>query len=129
MSKISYSAVVLDEKSKQKLVDKFKSIIPKNWKILANHMTINLGEIDPNYEKYLGMNIRLSVDDVAMNNNVIAVGVSNFPSKKPKPHITIAVNSSNNAKSNMSDALTDWKDIERPFFIVGKVTEVEFNLE
>jgi hypothetical protein len=126
MANISYSAVVLDEKSRIKLIEKFKSIIPEDYEILAHHMTINLGEIDPEYQKYLGLMVRLNVNDIAMNDKVIAVGVSGFYSKKPKPHITLAVNRKAGGKSMMSNNLTDWKKISRPLSLTGKVTEVEY---
>jgi hypothetical protein len=126
MSNIAYSAVVLDEKSKQRLIERFKSIIPEDFEILAHHMTINLGEIDPKYEKFLEWNVRLSVDDFAMDDKVIAVGVSGFQSDNAKPHITLAVNKEIGGKPVMSNKLTDWKKLKRPLLITGKVTEVEF---
>jgi len=127
MSKISYSAVVLDERSRKRLIDKFKKIIPEDYEIIAHHMTINMGEIDPNYEKYLGMPVRLSVDEIAMDDKVIAVGVSNFPSKNDKPHITLAVNRQNGGKPVMSNYLKNWEKVKRPFYVVGTVQEVPFN--
>ena len=47
MSNISYSAVVLDKQSRERLINRFKSVIPEDWSVIADHMTINLGEIDP----------------------------------------------------------------------------------
>lgn len=41
--KISYSAVLLDEPSREKLLRAIEDKIPKDWKVLAHHMTINLG--------------------------------------------------------------------------------------
>jgi len=126
MGNISYSAVVLDEKSKQKLIQKFKNIIPENWMIMCDHMTINSGEIDLELKKYLGLAVRLSINDMAIDENVIAVGVSGFKSFNKKPHITLAINAQNDGEQMMSNKLTDWKMLKRPLFIVGKVTEVEF---
>lgn len=126
MSNVSYSAVVLDERSKERLIKRFASNIPKDWEIIAHHMTINLGEIDPEYEKYIGMTVRLTVNDFAMDDKVAAVGVSGFDSKNAKPHITLAVNRKEGGKPVMSNYLTDWKRIERPFLITGKVIEVGF---
>lgn len=126
MGNISYSAVVLDERSRQRLIEKFKDIIPEGFEIIAHHMTINLGEIDEQYAKYLGLSVRLSVNDIAMNDKVIAVGVSGFGSNNPKPHITLAVNRANGGKPMMSNSLTDWKKIKRPLLITGKVKEIEY---
>jgi hypothetical protein len=126
MSNISYSAVVLDEKSRTRLIERFKSIIPEGWDVIADHMTINLGEIDPEYQKYLGLPVRLSVDEIAMDDKVIAVGVSGFESKRDKPHITLAINKQEGGKPMMSNVLDNWKKLKRPLLVTGKVTEVEF---
>jgi hypothetical protein len=126
MSNISYSAVVLDEKSRTRLIERFKSIIPEGWDVIADHMTINLGEIDPEYQKYLGLPVRLSVDEIAMDDKVIAVGVSGFESKRDKPHITLAINKQEGGKPMMSNVLDNWRKLKRPLLVTGKVTEVEF---
>ena len=128
MSNVSYSAVVLDEKSRQRLIEKFGEFIPEGWDVIADHMTINLGEIDPKYEKYLELpiQIKLSVNDIAMDDMVVAVGVTGFESKNPKPHITLAVNRRGGGKSSMSNKLSDWKKLKRPFYVTGKVKEVEY---
>jgi hypothetical protein len=126
MSNVSYSAVVLDEQSRTRLINRFKTIIPSEFEIIAHHMTINLGELDPEFQKFLGMPVRLSVDDIAMDDKVIAVGVSGFESKNVKPHITLAVNRANGGKPMMSNKLTDWQKLKRPLLISGKVVEVEY---
>jgi len=126
MSNVSYSAVVLDDNSRSRLIERFKSEIPNNYEIIADHMTLNLGPIDPEFEEYLGMPIRLSVDDIAMDDMVIAVGVSGFGSKNIKPHITLAVNRIEGGKPMMSNKLVDWKKLKRPLLISGKVMEVNY---
>jgi len=126
MAKVSYSAVVLDERSRKRLLEKFKSEIPEGWEVIADHMTINLGEIDTKYAKYLGLVVNLTVNDIAINDKVMAVGVSGFYSNNVKPHITLAVNRANGGKPMMSNTLTNWKSIGRPLKISGSVTEVEY---
>lgn len=126
MGNISYSAVVLNDQSQRKLIKKFQAIIPDGYDIVAHHMTINLGEINPIYEKYLGISVRLEVNDIAMDDKVIALGVSGFGSDKKKPHITLAVNRKAGGKPNMSDNLMDWKPLKRPIYLSGIVEEVEF---
>lgn len=123
---ITYSAVVLDDVSRYRLIERFKSAIPEGFEIVAHHMTINLGAIKPEYHKYVGMNVRLSVNEIAIDDKVIAVGVSGFNSDNAKPHITLAVNRTNGGKPMMSNNLTDWQRIKRPLFLTGKVTEVEY---
>ena len=124
MNEIAYSAIVLDQKSRSRLLERFKSMIPEDWEVLADHMTINLGEINPEYQKYLGLPIQLSVKDIAMDDIVMAVGVTGFGSTNAKPHITIAVNRRECGKPSMSNKLTDWKSIGRPLLLTGKVTEI-----
>ena len=111
MGKVSYSAVVLDEKSRTKLIEKFKSIIPDEYEIIAHHMTINLGDINPEFEKYLGLTVRLCVNDIAMDDKVIAVGVSGFESRNAKPHITICT--INGGKPVDSNGICEWISIPK----------------
>lgn len=125
MSRVSYSAVVLDEKSRSRLLERFKSMIPEGWKVIADHVTINMGEIDPEYQKYLGLAIRLSVIDVAIDDKVIAVGVEGFYTKNNKAHITLAVNEKEGGKPMMSNKLSNWEKLKRPLLLTGKVTEVK----
>jgi hypothetical protein len=126
MAGISYSAVVLDGQSRERLINRFRSIIPEGFEIIAHHMTINMGEIDPEYEKYLGLPVRLAVEDIAMDDKVIAVGVSGFKTNNAKAHITLGVNRANGGKPMMSNNLTNWEKIRRPLSLTGKVTEVEY---
>lgn len=123
-NKISYSAVVLDEPSKQKLINRFKNLIPDEYEIIAHHMTINMGEIDQEYEKYIGFPVRLKVEDFGIDDKVAAVGVSGFPSKNEKPHITLAVNRKEGGKPVMSNELNNWYNIKKPIHLKGKVEEV-----
>lgn len=122
---VAYSAVVIDNDSRNELLNHFSSIIPDGWEIIAHHMTINLGEIDPEFEKYLGFKVTLNVEDIAFDDKVIAVGVSGFKSKNKKPHITLAVNRSNGGKPVMSNYLTNWKQISFGLKLNGVVTEVK----
>lgn len=121
---VSYSAVVLDESSRQRLLDRFGSYIPEGWEVIAHHMTINMGEISPDLQEYLGMTVELVVEDIAMDDKVMAVGVSGFYTKNEKPHITLAVNRTNGGKPFLSNKLQDWSKV-KPLFLKGKVIEVE----
>jgi hypothetical protein len=127
MSNISYSAIVLDETSRQRLIDKFKNLIPEGWEIIAHHSTIKMGELDLDDKLLINKEVTLTVSDYAMDDKVMAVGVSGFQSHNSKPHITIAVNRQNGGKPMMSNKLTNWKKIRVPLIIRGIVTEVEYN--
>ena len=127
MNNVSYSAIVLDDNSRQRLIERFKNIIPEGWDIIAHHMTINLNDIDPEYEKYLGLAVRLTVNDIAMDDKVIAVGVSSgINTYNAKAHITLAVNKANGGKPVMSNNLTNWEKLRRPLLLRGKITQIEF---
>lgn len=130
MGRISYSGVVLDNVSRNKLIDMFRSIIPLEYEIIAHHMTINMGAlVDGSREKFdmeHNTPIPLRVVDYAIDNLVIAVGVEGYSSKNEKPHITLAVNRKAGGKPYLSNKLTNWKPIERPFIVTGKVEEVEY---
>ena len=128
---LRYTAVVLDEKSRSKLLKIFGDKIPEGWKVFAHHMTMNMGGIEniPSNVKYLGLkNIVLSVNEVAIDDKVMAVGVSvsnaDLKSNNEKMHITLAVNEAGGGKPKMSNDLTNCQAFKRPFLITGTVTEV-----
>jgi len=128
---VRYTAIVLDDKSKDKLLKVFGNKMPEGWKMIADHMTINLGNIKtiPENEKYLGNKIYISVNDFAMDNMVAAIGVTvtnaDIKSTNNKTHVTIAINEKMGGKPKMSNDLKDWKPFKRPFLLSGIVTEVE----
>ena len=129
MSKISYSAVVLEERSRERLLKKFGEMIPEGWEVVAHHMTINMGELNPDLERYLGLPVSLNVVSFAQDDKVVAVGVTGFESANAQPHITLAVNRQEGGKPFMSNNLTRWDSINRPLRLVGKVTEVPHKFE
>jgi len=126
MKKISYSAVVLDEISRTKLLKHFESVIPPNFEKVAHHMTINMGEIDSQYEKFLGMKVDLKVTHIGIDKTVMAVGVNGFPTNNKIPHITLAVDRANGGKPFHSNKITDWRPISFSVKLSGKVEEVGF---
>lgn len=124
---VSYSAVVLDEESRKKLIKVFWYLIPSNYEVIAHHMTIKMGALDTNskekHDMEDGIEVTLKVIDYAIDDKVMAVGVSGYPTLNPKPHITIAVNRAEGGKPFMSNKLTDWKPLGFPMTITGKVNE------
>jgi len=96
---IGYSAVVLDEDSKQKLL---ALPIPEGWEPVAHHMTITMGSLrDPNgkhdfSESYsVGDSVELPVVAVGQDERAMAVKVSTpgaIHKKRAFPHVTVAVN-------------------------------------
>ena len=96
---ISYSGVVLDEESRQKLLD---LPIPEGWEPIAHHMTITMGPIVHKKGKHdfsetypVGAQIELPVIAVGADERSMAVKVTppgDLNKKIPFPHISIAVN-------------------------------------
>lgn len=129
--KVSYSAVVLDDTSRDKLIKVFKGMVPEGWEVTAHHMTIKLGglENNSNEKNDMGNNIIIDLDvvDYAYDDKVFAVGVKGYSTTNVKPHITIAVNRKNGGKPFMSNKLTDWKPIDFSLKLTGSVEEIGVN--
>jgi Fungal tRNA ligase phosphodiesterase domain len=121
-----YTALVLDEKSHNKLVSILNSSIPNGWTIFAHHMTCNLGKPESGpANDYVGKTCEVTVVSAAADNKVFAVGVeSDVPSVNKRKHITVAVNSSQGGKPKMSNDLKSWVTLHPPLVLTGIVKEV-----
>ena len=128
VKRVSYSAVVLDDKSRASLLKVLNPMIPKGWEVIAHHMTIKMGALEngsvAQEDMENNIEISLKVIDYAMDELVMAVGVEGYPSTNPKPHITIAVNRADGGKPFFSNKLTDWKPLGFPLNLTGKVKEM-----
>lgn len=121
--KISYSAVLLDQQSHEKLLQLLREKIPEGWKTYAHHMTINMGSLK-NPED-LGKLVEISATEVGISDMAMAVKVNGYPSKNAIPHITIAINIANGGKPVMSNNITNWEPI--PLIkLQGTITEVPY---
>ena len=97
--KISYSGVVLDEESKQKLLE---LSIPEGWEPVAHHMTITMGPLQHPKGKHdfsefypAGAEVSLPVVAVGQDERAMAVKVkppAEINKKISFPHVTVAVN-------------------------------------
>lgn len=122
MNNILYSAIILDEESKIKLYETFKWLIPFDYKIFCNHMTIVFGKGIPNKDD-LGKNVTLAVTHIGWTDKVIAVKVEGYESVNKVAHITVAVNP-DGGKPVMSNDITNWQNVKR-FVLEGVVTEIK----
>jgi hypothetical protein len=121
-SDVLYSAVVLDQASKNYILDIFADRIPKGWGPIAHHMTIVFGKgIKDKAE--LGKDVVLTATELGISDMAMAVKVSGYESVNKIPHITIAVNP-DGGKAVMSNDITKWQPIKR-FIVTGKVTEIK----
>ena len=119
---MSYTAIVLDESSRDNLV----GMAPEGWEVVAHHMTINIGS--PNEgpaADMLGECVDMKMVTVARDNLVLAVGVeTKAPSLNKIKHITIAVNRVEGGKPFFSNKLREWQPVE-PVALRGVVSHVK----
>ena len=120
-SDVLYSAVVLDTASRTFLLDFVDDYIPEGWKVIAHHMTINLGELKDKTD--IGEEVTLTVTEVGLSDMAMAVKVTGYPSKNEIPHITIAINP-DGGKPAMSNQITKWRPV-KTFMLNGVVTEIK----
>ena len=125
VEKVRYTAVVLDDDSRASLIKVFHQMIPEDFELVAHHMTINMGEINEVYQDLLGIDVKLTVISYAIDDKVMAVGVKGCPTVNEIPHITVAVNRKAGGKPYLSNKLTNWKPINFPINLNGKVEEVK----
>jgi hypothetical protein len=122
-----YWAVKLEPESIKRLIGVLKSEIPEGWRVFAHHMTIAFGKIkDDNVKEFLDSNIGKSVDlsavEIGKSPKAMAVKIdSNVPSDNEISHVTIAV--SPMGKPVDSNFITDWKKLDQPIQLSGKVEE------
>lgn len=119
--KVLYSAVVIDDISRNMLLREFRNIIPEDWKLFAHHMTITFGK-GVEDESELGKEVGLVVTEIGKSDMAIAVKVEGYPSANKIPHITLAVNP-DGGKPVMSNQITNWEKSSR-LKIRGTVTNI-----
>ena len=121
---ISYSAVVLDEKSHRKLLSIFQDFTPYNWKTSAHHMTIKLGTLPPNKKDEIGKTVTLTATAIGTSEKAMAIKVEGYWTVNKIPHVTIAVNVLSGGKPVHSNNITNWKDLPTKFQLTGIVQEL-----
>lgn len=124
-----YTAVVLVDESRDKLIRAFASLLEANagFEVLAHHMTLHMGSAEPQEAAMVGSFVTLVADAIAQDDKVIAVRIIpwGIKSKNPIPHITLAVNRQNGGKPKMSNDLKAWEPIEEPISLRGRLEEVK----
>lgn len=124
---MTYSAVVLNEKSHKRLVNAFSTTWEneEGWETISEHMTINMGKLPEYLKDFLGEEVELKVIEFAGNDLVKAVSVEcRVPSTNKIPHITLAVNRKNGGKPVMSNNLTNWTPVHAEIYLKGIVKEI-----
>jgi hypothetical protein len=122
--RVIYSAVVLDDKSRSKLLAEFNDKIPEDWKIIAHHMTIAFAQGVDAVDRAddINKNVDIKVIKLGISDKAIAVQVKGFPSTNKIPHITLAVNDKEGGKPVMSNNIKKWINVKN-VVLKGKVKE------
>jgi hypothetical protein len=122
---ILYSAVVLDDDDKDNLtmfVEDYVDI-PLNWKKFVHHMTIGFNQPLPmELRDDIGKTVQLTVKEIGVSEDAIAVKVDGYHSNNKIPHVTIAI--PKDGKPYNSNLITDWKPVDEEIIIKGKVREI-----
>ena len=123
MGKLLYSAIVLDNQSKEKLINAFT--LPYKWQPVAHHMTIGFKEPVPNHLRNdIGKTVQLLVKEIGISTDAMAVKVLGYHSSNNIPHITLAI--PEGGKPFNSNFITNWKPCSK-MIVTGKVQEVFSN--
>lgn len=122
----NWSAVVLNEKSKNYLIQQFKTRIPSGWDIIAHHMTIDpfKGLKD---ESSIGKKVELKVTDIGKGDKALAVKVKGYNGKTNNafPHITIAINKNEGGKAKDSNNIKEWEHVTDEISLEGTIENLK----
>jgi len=124
--KVSYSAVVLDPQSRDRILNHLS--IPNDWKVICHHMTIKMGELPEDLKNKKGEKVSLKVTKLGKSDKAMAVGIDTGLSQNAIPHITVAINVSAGAKPKDSNDIKEWTDLEESFTVNGRIEEVLYQV-
>lgn len=124
---IKYSGLVLDETSRQKLLNfqQIKNLITPDMEVITHHMTIKLGGLQGTpHESRIDQRESVNALSVgALDGLVVAVMVDGA-SDNQIPHVTIAVDRNKGAKPVDSNKITEWQKLTTPIKLEGVVREI-----
>lgn len=99
MSKVLYTAIVLDEESQNRLRKLYREYYKQpGWKEICHHMTLKFGDsksqIDSFIESNLNKSFTLKSNTIGISEKAIALKIdTDIKTLNSYPHITVAVNS------------------------------------
>jgi hypothetical protein len=114
--KESYTAVVLDKKSIQSIMNRMSGQLPTGWEVNPHHMTIDMKPLP----ELKGQSVDLVATTIGHGDKTIALGVKGYKVKSGIPHITVAVDKKNGGKPRMSKDIKKWTSI-KPIKLKGVV--------
>lgn len=114
--------LVMDNKELLQLV---KDLGP-DWERLAHHMTIKLGSLpDALADKKGNIFVDFTATHIGyLDDKVVAVKIDTaMKTQNSFPHVTLAVNRKNGGTPFLSNKITEWKKLETPIHLEGKLSE------
>lgn len=126
--KAKIAMLVLDEKSRSKLLGATGHFIPEGWKVFAHHMTINFGKgLPKELVEDLGTTQIIKGVNIGKSDMAIAIGVEGYHSDNDLPHITLGINIEEGGKPKMSNDITEWNPLENYINLTGTIVEEYLN--
>lgn len=121
LTDLRWSAVLLDEKSRTKLIDQYKSQIPNGWDVIAHHQTIDPFNLVS--DALVGKPVELKVIAVGLSDKAFAVKVEGYQGKTNNkfPHVTIAINRAGGAKPKDSNEIKNWTPVLNGITLKGTI--------
>ncbi len=121
LERVGWSAVVIDDSSRNLLLTTYKSEIPEGWETIAHHMTIN--PFAPTDVADIGKTVKLKVITIGKSDKAIAVKVAGYDKKTNNkfPHITLAIDRNGGAKPKDSNDITEWQNVQNGITLTGVV--------
>lgn len=127
--KIEYRCVLLDKESHERLLSLLSP--DDKWTLYAHHMTITHAkdkdiEAQEQADACIGQTVELTVTELGLSSEAIALKVSGYPYKcsKPIPHITLCAVVG--VCPFASNAITRWEALKEPFVVRGVVTAIKY---
>ncbi len=121
--KVTYSAIVLDEKSRSKILSNL--FIPDGWKIIAHHCTICLKGLPDEWKDRIGETIQITATEWGKTQKAIAIKIDDFERLMPgTSHVTVAINEEIGGKPKDSNEIDSWHFMGTTLNLTGTIEEL-----
>ena len=126
----TYHGVVIDGNSRNQLLATTSQWVPKDWKVIAHHMTIIFGDKSRNQfisgfiDRNLNNQVSLQVTHWGLSDDAFAVKVytGGIPCDNKVPHITIAIPVGGKAVN--SNYIDQWNELDQSLVVTGTITAI-----
>lgn len=120
-----YYGVLLNNESRQRLLEEVKEFIPEGWHVVCHHMTMLFGSRqNQTVQDYLNNNMdteaSLRAVSIGISNDAIAAKIdTDVPVDNKIPHVTVAIPAGGKAVN--SNYITNWKSLPSSIDLTGTV--------